>query len=311
MTARRVLLGQMIALLAGSTTAFAQTRRARVGWLALSPLPKTGVRTLSETLLLSALRQKGWSEADNLVLEARGPARDKTLALAASELISRRPDVLVSSGTPAIRALRDLTTEIPIVMAGAGDPVGTGLVASLAHPGGNVTGVSWRLDDLIPETLSLLHEMVPRARRVDLVDQANDPGHAVFAKVMLDAARSLGLGCQVFQVRNEDELVTSIAGSTADALLMIATQMIYADPERIAAAAVGRGLPIAITGGPARDPTASGILCSYCANQGSFSGARPTASTASCVAPSRPTFRWSNRCATTSSSTSRPRVPWD
>ena len=174
----------------------------------------------------------------------------------------------MSSGTPAIRALRDLTTEIPIVMVGAGDPVGTGLVASLARPGGNVTGVSWRLDDLIPKTLSLLHEMVPRAKRVDLVNQANDPGHAVFAKVMLDAARSRGLGCQVFQVRNEDELVTTIAGSTADALLMIATQMIYAHPERIAAAAVGRGLPIAITGGPARDPTASGILCSYCPSQG-------------------------------------------
>ena len=68
-------------------------------------------------------------------------------------------------------------------------------------------------------------------------------------------------------MRNEDELVTAIAGSTADALLMLATSMIYAHPERIATAAVGRGLPIAITGGPARDPTAAGILCSYCPSQ--------------------------------------------
>ena len=71
----------------------------------------------------------------------------------------------MSAGTPAIRTLRDLTSEIPIVMVGAGDPVGTGLVASLARPGGNVTGVSWRLDDLIPKTLSLLLEMAPRDRR--------------------------------------------------------------------------------------------------------------------------------------------------
>ena len=267
MTTRRVLLSQLIVLVAGSTTCLAQTRRVRVGWLRLGPLQKVGARSLPETLLLSALLQKGWSEPGNLVLESRGPASDTTLASAASELVSLRPDVLVSNGTPAIRALRDLTTEIPIVMVGAGDPVGTGLVASLAHPGGNVTGVSWRLDDLIPKTLSLLHEMVPRAKRVDLVNQANDPGHAVFAKVMMDAARSRGLGCQVFQVRDEDELVATIAASTADALLMIATQMIYANPERIAAAAIERGLPLAITGGPARDPTARGILCSYCANQ--------------------------------------------
>lgn len=267
MTARRVLLSQLIALLAGSTAGLAQGRRVRVGWLALVPLPKTGVRSLSEMLLLDALRQKGWSEPDNLVLEARGPASDKTLAMAASELVSLRPDILVSFGTPAIKALRDLTTQIPIVMVGAGDPVGTGLVASLARPGGNVTGVSWRLEDMIPKTLSLLHELVPRARRVDMVNQAGDPGHAHFAKVMLDAAQARGLGCRVFQVKDEDELVATIGGSTADALLMIATQMIYAHPERIAAAAIGRGLPLAITGGPGRDPTASGILCCYSANR--------------------------------------------
>ena len=78
-------------------------------------------------------------------------------------------------------------------MVGAGDPVGTGLVATLARPGGNVTGVSWRLDELIPKTLSLLHEMVPRARRVDLVNQAGDPSQARFAKVMADAARARAL----------------------------------------------------------------------------------------------------------------------
>jgi len=266
-TARRAWLGQLIVLLASSTTCLAQMRRVRVGWLNLRPLQKAGVRNPSETLLLNALRQKGWIEPDNLVLESRGPASDKTLAVAAKELVSLRPDVLASSGTLAIRALRDLTAEIPIVMVGTGDPVGTGLVASLARPGGNVTGVSWRLDDLIPKTLSLLHEMVPRAKRVDMGNQVGDPGHAVFDKVMLDAARSRGLECQVLQVKDEDELVTTIAGSTADALLMLVTQLIYANPERIAAAAIRSGLPLAITGGPGRDPTARGILCYYGASQ--------------------------------------------
>jgi putative ABC transport system substrate-binding protein len=225
------------------------------------------IRNPAETLLLRALRQKGWSESGNLVLESRGPSADKTLAVAAAELMALRPDVLVSNGTPAIRALRDLTAETPIVMVGAGDPVGTGLIASLAHPGGNVTGMSWRLDDLIPKTLSLLHEMVPGARRVDLVNQAGDGGHAHFERVMADAARSRGLGGKALQVKDLDDLVAAVLGSTADALLMIATPMIYARPERIAEAAVARRLPIAITGGPGRDPTASGILCCYTANQ--------------------------------------------
>jgi putative ABC transport system substrate-binding protein len=267
-TARRALLGRLVALvLAASSTCPAQTRRARVGWLALSPSQGSGVRSLSETLFLGMLQQKGWRESANLIFDVRGPAADRSLAAAAAELVSLRPDVLAASGTPAIRILRDLTKEIPIVMVGAGDPVGTGLVASLARPGGNVTGVSWRLDDLIPKTLSLLHEMVPRAKRVDFVNQARDPGHSFFANVMLDSARSLGLASQVFEVRDEDELVSTIAGSNADAILMLATQLIYAHPERIAAAAISRKLPLAITGGPGRDPTARGILCCYCAKQ--------------------------------------------
>jgi len=310
-TARRVLLGQLLALLAANQTVLAQPRRARVGWLSFATLPKGETRTPGEALLLGALRLKGWSEPGSLVLESRGPAVDKTLAMAAAELVALRPEVLVSAGTPAIRALRDLTRDIPIVMVGAGDPVGTGLVASLARPGGNVTGVSWRLDELIPKTLSLLHEMVPRARRVDLVIQAGDPGHARFAKVMADAARARGLASQTMQVKDADELVAKISGSTADALLLIATAMIYRQPERLAEAAVARRLPIAVTGGPARDPTASGLLCSYTPReQERFTVAPRSASTASCAARSPPTFRSSSLCATTSSSTSGRRGQW-
>ena len=164
MTARRVLLGQLLALLAASPTVLAPAAPRPCGLALPAAIGERGsAHAPSEGLLLGALRLKGWSEPGNLVLESRGPAVDKTLAMAAAELVSLRPEVLVSAGTPAIRALRDLTREIPIVMVGAGDPVGTGLVESLARPGGNVTGVSWRLDDLIPKTLSLLHEMVPRA----------------------------------------------------------------------------------------------------------------------------------------------------
>jgi putative ABC transport system substrate-binding protein len=266
-TTRRAWLGRIVALLAiASSTTVARARRARVGWLALSPLQGTSARDQSQRFFLSALQQKGWSESGNLVFEDRRPASDKTLSASAAELVALRPDVLVSAGTPAIRILRDLTADIPIVIAGAGDPVGTGLVDSLTRPGGNVTGVSWRLDELIPKTLSLLHEMVPRARRVDLVNQAIDPSHAFFAKVMTEAARSRGLVSLAHTVDNADDLVSLIAASPADALILIAIPMIYANPQRIAEAAIRRGLPLAITGGPGRAPTVAGALFSYCAN---------------------------------------------
>jgi putative ABC transport system substrate-binding protein len=217
---------------------------------------------------VEALRALGYDQGKNLRLLLRSAegAVDRLPALA-KELVDARPEVIVAINTPGTRAAIQATRQIPIVMAVVGDPVAMGFVSNLARPGGNVTGVSWQLDELIPKTLSLLHEMVPRAGRVDLVNQAGDPGHAFFTKVMLDAARSRGLESQALQVRDVDELVATIAGSPADAMLMLATPMLYARPERIAAAAIERRLPIAVTGGPARDLIAGGILCSYCASQ--------------------------------------------
>jgi len=266
--ARRALMTSTgIALLAGPAwTCYAQTRRARVGLLSVLALPPAGQRGRYASAFLERMHERGWSEATNLTLEVRGAGPGKSLAAAASELIALKPDVLLTSGTPATMQLRDLTTEIPIVMDGAGDPVGTGLVASLARPGGNVTGVSWQLRELIPKTLSYLHEIVPHARRVDFVNQVNDPGHPFFAKVMREAAQARGLDCQVREVGNVDALVAEISASTADALLMLATGMIYAAQQRIATAAIQQRLPLAITGGPGRELVVAGLLFCYCAN---------------------------------------------
>jgi putative tryptophan/tyrosine transport system substrate-binding protein len=268
MIARRVLMtGAGLGLLAGPAwKGFAQTRRARVGLLSVFALPPPGERGPYALAFLARMQERGWTEASNLTLEVRGAAPGKPLAAAASELIALRPDVLVTSGTPAVILLRDLTTEIPIVMDGAGDPVGTGLVASLARPGGNVTGVSWQLQELIPKTLSYLHEIVPHARRVDFMNQINDPGNQFFANVMREAAQARGLDCRVREVGNPDGLVAEIFASNADAMLMLATGMIYRAQERIAAAAIQRRLPLAITGGPGRALVMAGLLFCYCAN---------------------------------------------
>ena len=263
---RRTWLGLLNVVLATAfSQSLAQARRARLGWLALVSLSSPGVRTRFDAFL-TLMQRKGWTEAGNLDFEPRGPAPGTTLSAAAAELVALKPHVIVSSGTPALTILRDLTTEIPIVMAGAGDPVGTGLVASLARPGGNITGVSWQLHELIPKTLSLLHEMAPGVARLDFLNQTNDPGHEFFAKVTVDAARKLGLTCQALQVGSANDVLAAIAASKADGVVMLATQMIYAAPQRIAAEAIRRGLPLAITGGPGREPTAAGFLFCYCAN---------------------------------------------
>jgi putative ABC transport system substrate-binding protein len=257
-TARRVLLGQLLASLAASPIALA-SRRAAPAW-AGSPgghLQKGEVRTPSEALLTGALRVKGWSEPGNLVPRVARPLADKTLAMAAAEFgdaSAGGPRVGGHAGDPG--PARPGPAKSRSSWSAPANPVGTGLVASLARPGGNVTGgvVAARRSD--SQDLEPADEMVPRARRVGLVNQAGDPGQARFEKVMADAARpARGLGWQGLQVRTSRMLVAAISDSRADALLLIANQMIYRRPERIAEAGRWRArLPIAVTGAPARDP---------------------------------------------------------
>jgi putative tryptophan/tyrosine transport system substrate-binding protein len=123
-----------------------------------------------------------------------------------------------------------------------------------------------QLRELLPKTLSYLHEMVPSARRVDLVNQVNDPGHPFFAKVMREATQTRGLECQVQEVGNVDQVVATLSASTADAVVMLATGMIYSAQDRIATAAIQHRLPLAITGGPGRALAEAGLLFCYCAN---------------------------------------------
>jgi putative ABC transport system substrate-binding protein len=266
-TRRRLLVAVGTTLAATPFASLAQTpaRTARVAWLvAGSPLPGGG-RWPVQQALIDRLRELGWTEGANLVLEFRHASdRAERLPQLAAELVALRPDVIVTAGTTAIRALRAATAGIPIVMAGGGDPVGTGLVASLARPGGNITGVSLLGQEIIPKALSLLREVVPQAKRIDLLGNAANPGNAYFAKVFSDAARSLGIEGRLLEVRSVDELEPAIAGARADALLSLPDPMFYPNVERMAAAAIRRRLPLANSA--SRVYTAAGFLFSYAVN---------------------------------------------
>jgi putative ABC transport system substrate-binding protein len=243
----------------------ARTRTARIGWLVPSGVSPGGGRWPHHVILIDHLRELGWIEGTNLVIDMRyAGGRSAPLPALAAELIALRPDVLIVSGTTSIRALRDATSTIPIVMAGAGDPVGSGLVASLARPGGNVTGVSLLGQEIIPKALSLLHEMVPAVRRIDLLGNAANPANAFFAKAVSDAARPLGLDSRLLEVRSADELEAAITATRADAVLFVPDPMFVSHARRMADAAIRRRLPLANTGG--RPYTAAGSLFSYSVN---------------------------------------------
>jgi len=230
-----------------------------------SEAPPGGGRWPDHLILIERLRELGWIEGTNLVIDMRyADGRSEPLPALAAELIVLRPNLLIAAGTTPIRTLRDATSTVPIVMAGAGDPVGSGLVASLARPGGNITGVSLIGQEIIPKAFSLLHEMVPAARRIDLLGNAANPANAFFAKVVSDAARSLGLDSRLLEVRSAQELEPAIAATRADAMLFVPDPMFYPIARRIADAAIKRRLPLANTGG--RDYTAAGSLFSYSTN---------------------------------------------
>ena len=164
----------------------------------------------------------GWIEGKNIIVEPRSAdAKLTRLRQLADELVALKVDVVVTYGTEATAAAKNATTGIPIVMASAGDPVGMGLVASLSHPGGNITGYSTIHPEIANKRAALLHELLPRARRVCViinpVGQISDR-----LRARTEAAyRSLGLESFFIEVASEPqflEALTEAARQRADAL---------------------------------------------------------------------------------------------
>ena len=154
---------------------------------------------------------------------------------------------MVIDGTAAIRAAKHATTTIPIVMAASGDPVGAGLVASLARPGGNITGLSFQSDELSGKWLELLKEAVPQLVRVAVLWQPDAAGRSTFPfQETQRAARALGLQVQSLAVQSPDEFDQSFAAMTrehADALVVISNALLFSHRSRLAELAVQHRLP--------------------------------------------------------------------
>jgi putative ABC transport system substrate-binding protein len=171
------------------------------------------------------LRDLGYVEGQNLVIEDRYAEESlERLPDLVAELVRLKVDVIVAGGAHAIRAAQHATHTIPIVMAGTADPVAQGFIASLAHPGGNITGLSDLGSELPGKQLEILQEMVPQSTRVAVLANPASPYYASWMNNLTVAAQVLGLQLRVVELRHVDTLDTTFAAMTqagADALIVL------------------------------------------------------------------------------------------
>jgi putative ABC transport system substrate-binding protein len=209
----------------------------------------------------AALRGLGWVEGKNLVVETRwageDPQRQREMA---AELKALPVALIVAPGTIAIRAARDGAPDLPIIMIAAGDAVGAGFVASLARPGGNLTGTTAAGEDVLAKQLELLSLVVPALKRVSVLMNSANPANAFFFDAMSSRAKNLGLRLDRIEVSTEGELDQAMMRAKGGALLVVGDPMFGRNHARIAELALGSRLP-AIFGG--RFYVAAGGLMSY------------------------------------------------
>ena len=193
------------------------------------------------------LRELGYLEGQNIVVERRfGEAKAERLSDIAAELVRLKVDVIVTSTDPGIAAVKRQTQLIPIVMANSTDPVGTGFVASLARPGGNVTGLSSVSPELSAKRLELLKEAVPKLSRVAIVWNPDVRGAVLEYKETESAARSLHLQLQSVEVNRPDgfdRAFSAVTTGRAEALTVASSSLAFRNRGRIASLAQKNRLP--------------------------------------------------------------------
>ena len=209
------------------------------------------------------LRQLGWIENRNVAIEYRwAEGRTERFTEIAAEFARLKVDLIVAATTPAVIAAKQATSVIPIVITTAGDPVGTGLVASLAQPGGNVTGLSNQTTDTAAKRLELLREVVPGLRRLAILGNVDNAGAVLDTREAQAAASAVGLEATTFKIRRVEEitpLFEAFKGPT-DALYVASDPLMNTNRIRISTLALGARLP---TMHGVRDYVEAGGLMSY------------------------------------------------
>jgi putative ABC transport system substrate-binding protein len=233
----------VVVLLAVAVIAAAQQPKKvpRIGYLTLTASPR------GPEAFLQGLRELGYIEGQNIVIEYRHAAgRAERLPDLAAELVRLNVDVIVAGASQSVRAAKQATKTIPIVFHGVGDPVAQGIVASLARPGGNITGLASLSPEVGGKRLELLKEAVPTASRVAVVWNPTNSSNSLQVKEIRTAAQTLALRVQSLEVSKPDDIeraFTAIPRAGADALLVFADPFLSSQRSRIFDLATKNRLP--------------------------------------------------------------------
>jgi putative tryptophan/tyrosine transport system substrate-binding protein len=264
-----LLIGLLVAPFA--TEAQQSGRVYRVGYLS-TPTRESVEHGLAA--FLRTLRELGWIEGQNLIIEYRwAEGNVERLPALAAELVRYKVDVIVAPAGSAALAAKNATSSIPIVMIFASDPVEMGLVASLRRPGGNITGTTFTPGpEIFGKQLQILKEAVPHASRVAVLSNPADPSFALQVRQVEATARSLGIRLQHVEARGPEEFdgaFAAMARERADALLVTGTSTFLAHRTRLAELAVKARLP---TMHSFRESVEAGGLMAYAVNMADFVG---------------------------------------
>jgi putative ABC transport system substrate-binding protein len=210
------------------------------------------------------LRERGYVEGKNIALEQRfDEDKEERLLMLANDLVRLHVDVIVAAATPAVKAAKQATTTIPIIIVHSADPVALGLVASLARPGGNVTGLSSASPDYSGKELELLKEVVPKLSRVAVLWNAANPGTAIAFREMQDAARAMKLSLQSLEVRRTEDFAPAFRAVSTPRVVGLVTlldPLVVSQRTRIVELAAERRLPAIY---PAKEFVEAGGLMAY------------------------------------------------
>jgi putative ABC transport system substrate-binding protein len=259
---------QFITVLGGAAAAWPLAARAqqRDQVLRIGILETTSreLNAANISAFQKGLRELGYVEGQNLLFEYRSAdGRTERFPGLVSELVDLKVDVIVTRGTPAALAAKKATETIPIVMAANGDPLGSGLIAGLAHPGGNITGLSALVLDLYPKRAELLRDTVPALMRIaGLFNPDSTISLREWGEV-IKAARSLGIAADLIEVRNRDALVAAFNAASAqrvEALIVGLDTVTQSNKEAIAELAAAHRIPAIYS---SREFVDAGGLLSY------------------------------------------------
>ena len=258
-----------IKAIAGSASAWPPAARAQqagklptIGFLG----PDAALWSPWTAAFVARLRQLGWTDGQTITIEYQwSEERPERVAEIAAEFVRQKVDVIVTYGS-AVAAVRQATTVIPIVFSVAVDPVAGGLVASLARPGGNVTGLSIQQSDLAGKRLQLLHEVIPQLHRLAFLADASYRESALEAESVSATARTLGLEILPLEIRRAEDIPSAFetlrahADARADALYVVSDALLAANRTRIITFALSQRLPTIFS---YRDYAQAGGLMSY------------------------------------------------